>query len=224
MQTQLKDRNAGNHSLLAHKDETTPPSRDTLVYDIGNRRYINLTNSCTLKCAFCPKTKGSPEVHQYHLGIEDRHQAADYIRAIGDPSRFDELVFCGFGEPTMRLKVLLQIACWIKENGGRVRVNTDGLANLVHKRNVLPEMAKCVDALSVSLNGQNESIYNQHCLPGLKGSFQAVLDFLSLAPQYIEDTTATAIDGLEGLDIRACEQLALARGVRFRRRVLDIVG
>jgi TatD family-associated radical SAM protein len=197
---------------------------DTLVYDIGNKRYINLTNSCTLKCAFCPKTKGSPEVHQYDLGIEERHKADDYIKAIGDPTRFEELVFCGFGEPTMRLKELLKIAKYIKQNHGRVRINTDGLANLVHKRNVLPEMAEVIDALSVSLNGQTEAIYNRHCLPGLKGSFQAVLDFLSLAPEYIPDTTATAIDGLEGLDIKACEQLANERGVKFRRRVLDIVG
>ncbi len=197
---------------------------DTLVYDIGNKRYINLTNSCTLKCAFCPKTKGSPEVHQYALGIEDKHKADDYIQAIGDPSRFEELVFCGFGEPTMRLKELLIIAKYIKDNKGKVRINTDGLANLVNKRNVLPDMAKVVDALSVSLNGQTEVIYNTHCVPGLKGSFSAVLDFLSLAPKYIPDTTATAIDGLAGLDIKACEQLALERGVKFRRRVLDIVG
>ncbi|MBF0263988.1 MAG: radical SAM protein [Gammaproteobacteria bacterium] len=195
-----------------------------LVYDIRNSRYVNLTNSCTLKCAFCPKTKGSPQVHEYNLGIEEHHQANDYIDAIGDPTKFDEIVFCGFGEPTMRLKVLLLIARAVKEKGGKVRINTDGLANLVHKRNVLPEMAKYIDALSVSLNGQNEEIYNKHCVPGLKASFQGVLDFLTLAPDYIADTTATAIDGLEGLDIKACEQLALDRGVKFRRRVLDVVG
>lgn len=197
---------------------------DTLVYDIGNKRYINLTNSCTLKCAFCPKTKGSPEVHQYNLGIEERHKTNDYIKAIGDPSVFEEVVFCGFGEPTMRLKELLAISKYIKQHHGRVRINTDGLANLVHKRNVLPELAQVVDALSVSLNGQTEDVYNQHCLPGLSGSFQAVLDFLQLAPNYIPDTTATAIDGLEGLDIKACELLAKERGVKFRRRILDIVG
>lgn len=197
---------------------------DTLVYDIGNKRYINLTNSCTLKCAFCPKTKGSPDVHQYNLGIEEHHKANDYFKAIGDPSLFEEVVFCGFGEPTMRLKELLAIAKYVKQHDGRVRVNTDGLANLVHKRNVLPELAQVVDALSVSLNGQTEEIYNKHCLPGLSGSFQAVLDFLQLAPNYIPDTTATTIDGLEGLDINACEQLAKTRGVKFRRRILDIVG
>lgn len=203
---------------------TKTSQEDTLVYDIRNSRYVNLTNSCTLKCRFCPKTKGTPQVHDFDLGIEERHQLDDYIEAIGDPGRFDEIVFCGFGEPTLRLKLLLAIAKVIKQKNGRVRINTDGLANLVNKRNVLPEMAQYVDALSVSLNGQNEQIYNQHCDPGLEGSFQAVLDFLSLAPKYIPDTTATAIDGLEGLDIKACEQLALERKVKFRRRELDIVG
>ncbi len=202
----------------------TVTDADTLVYDINNKRYINLTNSCTLTCAFCPKTKNSPQVHQYNLGIEEQHKAKDYIKAIGDPTRFEELVFCGFGEPTLRLKELLKIAQYIKQHHGRVRINTDGLANLVHKRNVLPELAEVVDALSVSLNAQTEEIYNRHCNPGLKGSYQAVLNFLSLAPEYIPDTTATAIDGLQGVDIVACEKLASERGVKFRRRVLDIVG
>ena len=115
------------------------------------------------------------------MGIEEHYQADAYITAIGDPTQFDEIVFCGFGEPTMRLKVLLEISHAVKKKGGMVRINTDGLANLVHKKNVLPEMAGCIDALSVSLNGQNEEVYNKHCLPGLKGSCQAVLDFLSLS-------------------------------------------
>jgi TatD family-associated radical SAM protein len=125
----------------------------------------------------------------------------------------------------LRLKELMIIARWIKANGGpRVRVNTDGLANLVHKRNVLPELATSVDALSISLNAQNEALYIKHCVPGIPGSWQALLDFISLAPHYISDVTVTAIDGLEGVDIAACERIALERGAKFRRRVLDVVG
>ncbi len=195
-----------------------------ISYVIGDRLYLNITDRCTLACAFCPKTQGVRKVHDYDLTLDHRPEVAEILAAIDDPARYDQVVFCGFGEPTLRLKVLLEVAREIKARGGRVRVNTDGLANLVHKRNVLPEMAECVDALSVSLNAQDAATYDRHCEPALKGSFDAVVEFLRLAPRYIPDTTATAIDGLEGVDIAACERLARSLGVGFRRRFLDKVG
>jgi TatD family-associated radical SAM protein len=197
---------------------------DTLVYDIGKSRYINLSDRCTLRCQFCPKTHDELQVHEYDLRLKQRPTAELIIEALGDPSLFEEIVFCGFGESTLRLKELIKIAQFVKAEGGRVRVNTDGLANLVNKRNVLPELAGCVDALCVSMNGQNEAVYNRHCQPSIKGSYQAMLDFLALAPRYIDDVTATAINGLEGLDIEACQKLAHDKGVKFRRRELDVVG
>jgi TatD family-associated radical SAM protein len=196
----------------------------TTSYQIGDRLYLNITDRCTLVCAFCPKTLGHPEVQGYNLTIDSRPSAEQIIEEIGDPTRYAEIVFCGYGEPTLRLKVLLEVARWVKAQGGQVRVNTDGLANLVHKRNVLPEMADCVDALSVSMNAQEEAVYNRHCQPELPGSYQAMLEFLELAPRYIEDVTATALQGLEGVDIEACKQLAAERGVKFRTRYLGRVG
>jgi len=197
---------------------------DTLVYDIEGSRYINLSDRCTLRCQFCPKTHEEFQVHDYNLKLKYRPTAAQIISALGDPTEYKEIVFCGFGESTLRLKVLLEIARDVKEKGGRVRINTDGLANLVNKRNVLPELSQCVDALCVSMNAQDELTYNRHCSPLLEGSYSAMLEFLSLAPQYIDDVTATAIDGLDGVDIKACERIAFEKGVKFRRRELDIVG
>ncbi len=200
------------------------PSKETLVYTIDNKLYINLTDRCTLACEFCPKIQGSMDVHEYNLLLSTRHPVAEYKAAIGDAGQYEEIVFCGFGEPTLRLKELLEIAKYCKQSGTPIRVNTDGLGNLVNKRNILPELAPCVDALSVSMNAQNEAVYDRHCIPALKGSYDSMLDFLRLAPAYIPDTTATAIDGLEGVDIKACETIARELGVKFRRRVLDIVG
>ena len=196
----------------------------TLSYTIGDRLYLNITDRCTLACTFCPKHNGSHRVHDYDLSLDHRPTQDEILAAIGDPKAYSEIVFCGFGEPTLRLKVLLSTSRHVKANGGRVRVNTDGLANRVHKRNVLPELAGCVDALSLSMNAQDEHTYRRHCVPALPGSFTAMLEFLSLAPGHIDDVTATAIDGLDGVDIAACELLARERGVRFRRRQLDVVG
>lgn len=195
-----------------------------LVYDIGDRRYINIGKHCTLRCTFCPKTQGSLLVHEYDLALPHLPASGAIIAALGDLSRISEVVVCGFSEPTLRLPVLLEVARHVKRQGVPVRVNTDGLGNLANQRNILPELATCVDSLSVSMNAQNEELYNHHCDPGMPGSYQAMLEFVRLAPVYIGDVTATAIDGLEGVDIRACEDQARHLGVKFRTRYLDQVG
>ena len=197
----------------------------TLAYTIRDARYLNITDRCTLRCDFCPKYRnGSQQVHDYDLTLEHRPSADEVISAIGNVNDYQEIVFCGFGEPTLRLQTLLEIADHVKAGGGRIRVNTDGLANLVNKRDVLPEMAEYIDAVSVSMNAQTEAVYEQHCHPALPGSYKAMLHFLDQAPHYIESVTATAIDGLDGVDIDACQQLAQQRGIDFKRRVLDVVG
>ncbi len=200
------------------------PNKPMLTYQIADKLYLNITDRCTLRCRFCPKYREGPRVREFDLDLGARPAVADMIGAIPDPARYREVVFCGFGEPTLRLKPLLHIARHIKSRGGYVRLNTDGLANRVHKRNVLPELMNHVDAVSVSMNAHCESVYNRHCRPTLSGSFHAVLEFLSLAPRYIGKVTATAIDGLDGVDIDACRRLAGERGVKFRRRILDVVG
>ncbi|MDX2421519.1 MAG: TatD family nuclease-associated radical SAM protein [Amphritea sp.] len=197
---------------------------ETLVYQIGNNLYINLTDRCTLTCQFCPKHNGCTDVKGYDLALEVRPPAQQIIDLIADPSRYDCIVFCGYGEPTLRLKPLLEIAHWVKQHGGKTRLNTDGLGNLVNKRNILPELSECIDALSISLNAHNEATYIQHCQPALPGSYEAMLAFVALAPHYIKEVSASAINGLEGVDIAACRQLAESRGVHFKQRELDVVG
>jgi TatD family-associated radical SAM protein len=199
-------------------------SSQQIAYIIRDSLYLSITDRCTLQCHFCPKIKGSMQVHDYDLSLDHRPSTEEVITAIGNPSRYKEIVFCGYGEPTMRLKVLLEVAAYVKDHGGRVRVNTDGLANLVNKRNVLPEMEGLVDALSVSMNASNEEVYNRHCLPQLPTSFKAMLEFITMAPRYIPEVTATAIDGLDDVNIAACESLARDIGVEFRRRELNTVG
>lgn len=195
-----------------------------ISYQIDNNLYLSITDRCTLECAFCPKTHGIMDVKGYDLTLDHRPTAEEIIASIDDPEKYTEVVFCGYGEPTLRLNVLLEVAKNIKARGGRVRVNTDGLTNLVHKDNTLPALGECVDAISISLNAQNEQVYDRHCRPNLPGSYQAMLKFLKQAPTYIPDVTASAIEGLEGVDIAACEKITRDLGVKFRRRILDQVG
>jgi len=163
-------------------------------------------------------------VQGYDLSMDHRPSVEEIIAAIDDPAKYDEVVFCGYGEPTLRLNVLLEVARTVKAAGGKVRINSDGLANLVHKRNTLPEMADCIDALSISMNAQDKTTYDRHTQPTLPGSYDAMLAFLTEAPKHIAKVTATALDGLEGVDITACEKLAKTCGVDFRKRTLGRVG
>ncbi|WP_281214334.1 TatD family nuclease-associated radical SAM protein [Shewanella insulae] len=199
-------------------------SQSTLVYDIRNSRYLNITGRCTLRCQFCPKHNGSKQVHEYQLDLDHQPKREEIIPLLGEVSQFDEYVFCGYGEPTLNLDTLLGVASEIKRRGGKVRVNTDGLGNLFHRRNILPELAEVVDALSISLNADTEAAYLKHCQPKLKGAYQALWDFIRLAPDYIDQVQVSAIDGLEGVDIDRCRALVLDAKAQFKHRKLGVVG
>lgn len=204
--------------MLSHADT------DTLVYDIRQSRYLNITGRCTLRCQFCPKHNGSKQVHKYQLALSHQPKPETIIPRLGNAADFKEYVFCGYGEPTLNLPTLLAVATQIKHNGGRVRVNTDGLGNLVHRRNILPQLASCVDSLSISMNADTEASYIQHCRPKLAGAYGALHDFIALAPRYIKDVQVSAIDGLDGVNIQACREQVISYGAVFKHRVLGIVG
>jgi len=204
---------------------SSPPEQEVLAYELHGNCYLNITYHCTLRCTFCPKFNGSWEVQGYDLLIKREPSVEEMLAAVGDPSRYQQIVFCGLGEPTLRWEVLLEIAGKLKRQGATIRVNTDGLASLVHGRDVTPELAGKVDALSISMNAQNEEVYDRHCRPKLPGAFPAMLDFSRRAKQYVPEVTLTAINGLEGVDITACRRIAEQEiGVKFRQRELDIVG
>lgn len=197
---------------------------ETLAYRLHGNCYLNITYHCTLRCAFCPKFNGSWQVQDIDLLLTREPTADEVLAAVGDVSNDKEMVFCGLGEPTLNLPVLLEVAAVLKQQGKRVRLNTDGLASLVHGRDVSPELARVVDAVSISMNAQDEATYNRHCRPKQSGAFRAMLDFAAAARQSGMAVSLTAIDGLDGVDIAACAQIARNLGVDFRRRVLDVVG
>jgi TatD DNase family protein len=195
-----------------------------VVYRIRNALYLNITNRCTNACIFCAK-RDDFHVKGHYLRLPAEPSPQQVVAKVGDPRRYDEIVFCGFGEPLLRLQEVKEIARALKAKGARVRINTDGLANLVHGRNVLPELAGLADAFSVSLNAPDAETYVRIC-PNRFGSasFAAVLAFLREAARHAPEVTATAVD-LPGLDIPAVRRLAESiPGVTFRLRPYADVG
>jgi TatD DNase family protein len=198
------------------------PEQAEIAYRIRDSLYLNITNRCTNKCSFCVKFR-SDFVKGHRLRLTSEPSAEEIKDSIGDPTRFREIVFCGYGEPLQRLNTVIDISKWIKERGGRIRINTNGHANLIHKRNILPELAGIVDSLSVSLDAHDEDTYNRICKPAFKHAFPAVLQFTKSAKEFIPDVQVTIVE-MEGVDLEKCRAIAKELGVPLRIRKFDVVG
>jgi len=195
-----------------------------IAYPIRDSLYLNVTNRCTNYCTFCAKFK-SYTVKGHYLRLRDEPDFQGVISAIGpDPEKYDEVVFCGFGEPLIRLDLVKQVGMHLKRRGCRIRIDTDGLANLIHKRNVLPELM-FADCVSVSLNAPDSETYQRLIkTPFGNDAYPAILYFLKEAKKYIPKVIATAV-AVPGLDMEACRRVAEEDiGVGFRVREYNAVG
>jgi TatD DNase family protein len=194
-----------------------------IAYHIRDSLYLNITNRCTNSCPFCAKNK-EYVVKGHYLELAREPSTDEIIAAIGDPSPFDEVVFCGFGEPLIRLETIREVAKWLKERGAKVRINTDGLANMIHKRNVVPELEGLIDSISVSLNAESAETYNKVCRPPFDGAYEGVKAFIKEAKKHIPNVTASIVV-LPSVDVEKCRKIVEEElRVEFRLRPYNEVG
>lgn len=132
----------------------------TYTYKIKNSLYINVTNRCNADCVFC-KRKEDATVKGYSLKMLKSQEppAEVYIKEIGNPADFEEIVFCGFGEPTIRWDIVKEVAKFVKANGGKTRLDTDGHGNVINNRDITPELEGLIDVVSISLNSIDKEQY-----------------------------------------------------------------
>ncbi len=199
----------------------------TVSYQIRNSLYLNLTTRCTNDCVFCTRLT-RPVVQGYNLKLDREPSAEEVWAAIDDPKNYEEVVFCGYGEPTLRLDVIKEVAKKIKDAGGRVRLNTNGHGNVINKRNILPELAGLVDEVSVSLNTDTGETYDEVCkpLPGLRnGIYEKIKEFIEEAKKHIPKVQATIVTQQDGVDEAVCEDIVKKEfGVDYRARRYNMVG
>ncbi len=194
-----------------------------IAYKIRKSLYLNITNRCSNRCVFCAKFTDF-FVKGHFLKLDHEPSADEVMTAIGDPSGYDEIVFCGYGEPLLRLDLVREVASRLKKLGCRIRINTDGQANLVHGRNILPELAGLVDTISVSLNAADPETYQKLCgTPFGPAGFTGICEFLTEAKKHIPTVVASAVT-VPGLDIETVRRLAESLGVTFREREYADVG
>lgn len=194
-----------------------------IAYRIRNSLYLNITNRCSNRCSFCAKFDDFT-VKGHNLLLDGEPSFEEIMAAVGRPAGIDEIVFCGYGEPLLRLDLVKQLAAELKKLGYLIRINTDGQANLAHGRDILPELGGLIDCISVSLNASDAATYSRICnTPYGDAGFSGVCDFISAAKKYIPQVVASAVT-LPGIDIEACRQLALSLGAEFRVREYAEVG
>ena len=197
---------------------TIPLSKSSIVYELKDGLYINSTNRCTNSCTFCIRYYQRDFNKEYPLWMDREPSAAEILAAVGDPKRFQEVVFCGYGEPLIRLETVKEVARAVKAKGGKVRVNTDGQANLFHGRNIVPELEGLIDTLSISLNAQDAATFDKLCrsVYGLK-AHPAVLEFGRASVGHFPRVLMTVVE-LPTVDIDACRKIAESIGAEFVSR------
>lgn len=189
----------------------------SITYKIGNSLYINVTNRCNADCVFCDR-KGDAVINGYNLKMKKSEEpdAEAYIKEIGDPKKYKEIVFCGYGEPTIRWDVVKKIAKYVKDNGGVTRLNTDGHGNYINKRDITPELEGLIDVVSISLNSVDPIQYGK--LMRVDPSMHAeMIDFAKKAKKY--SRVIMTIVGLSEVDSLAAKKFVTEElGVEFRER------
>lgn len=197
--------------------------KESIVYWIDEKLYLNITNKCSNNCKFCVKNyrKG---LRGFKLKLSKEPTKDQVIESLIDvinTKNWSEIVFCGFGEPTERLDLLLQVTRWIKRHYGKptqFRVNTNGQGYLLNpKREVAKELKKAgINKVSVSLNASEEKIYKEICRPKLDDTYQSVIDFIKKAKRELE-VEVTAVT-TEEINLKKILETADKLGVKFRKR------
>ena len=163
------------------------------AYRLKNSLYLNLTIRCNADCVFCDR-KGEAVIKGANLRIEREPTPQEVIAEIGDPGKYDEIVFCGFGEPTIRLDAIKEIARWVKSKGGKTRLNTDGHGNVINKRDIVPELVGLIDAVSISLNATDPKQYGELMRIDGERFFPAMIEFAKEAVKLLPRVVMTIVD------------------------------
>lgn len=194
----------------------------TITYELDNSLYINITNKCPNACEFCIRTEGDSIGGNDSLWLDREPSVKEICDDIDkrDLSKYPEIVFCGFGEPTCRLEDLLEVARHIRSKSDiKIRINTNGLSDLINKRATVREMAGLIDCVSVSLNASDAKSYDDVCHSefGLK-AFDAMLDFTKSAVGVIPEVVMTVVDTISKEEIEKSREICSSVGAKFRIR------
>ena len=194
----------------------------TITYTVGDSLYVNTTNRCSNSCDFCVRSHGEALYGDLWLDHEPTKEEilADIERR--EPDKFPELVFCGYGEPTERQDDIVWVMRELKKKHPnlKIRINTNGQADLINGRDTTPELEGLVDTLSISLNCANSESYQKVCHSEFgEKAFDALIDYARRAKKYVPKVVFSVVRGsIPDSDIDICQKIADDAGVTLRVR------
>ena len=198
-----------------------------VFYDYGGGLYVNMTNKCPCRCAFCIRDMVDSLGDADSLWLKREPSKEELMKMLKQQNlaAYDEIVFCGYGEPTERLDCLLAVCDYVKNDPllkGRLktRLNTNGLSDFINDKPTAREFSGRLDAISISLNAPTAEKYNELCRPkfGIQ-SFDEILRFTQEVKQYVPNVTMSVVSGsISSQDVEECRKTAAKLGVKFRVR------
>ena len=196
----------------------------TVTYRVGTGLYVNLTNKCPCACTFCIRQNGSGVYGSDSLWLEREPTADEVFESIeANLEDVSELVFCGYGEPTERLDALLEVARRFRAVHPEVpiRVNTNGLSDLIAGEPTAHRFEDLVDTVSISLNAPTAEEYVALCRPKFgAAAYPALLKFAEEVKSFVKDVVLTVVGttSLTSEKEEACRRVAAEHGVPLRVR------
>ena len=195
---------------------------EDILYVYGDSLYVNLTNKCPCRCTFCIRSQKEGLGTAESLWLDHDPTAEEVLAAFGDYdlSAYQEVIFCGYGEPMCALDTLLAVCRYLRGVGGvKIRVNTNGLGDLIHGKPTAPLLEGLVDAVSVSLNTSDAEKYNAVCRPSFgPAAYDAMLQFAVDCKRYVPAVKFSIVDVIPPDEIEICKQTAARLGIPLRIR------
>ena len=199
----------------------------TISYEVGNNLYLNITNQCPCACTFCIRNHADGAYGSDPLWLEHEPSMEEIIADLSKRglNSYSDIVFCGYGEPTCRLDVLLETAKWIRSRlsgSTRLRINTNGLGDLVNNRSIADELCSVLDVISVSLNAGTEDEYMKVTRPKYDNAFEAMQKFTAdCVKNGSSEVVMSVVDVIPEEQITASREIAEKLGAKLRVRVFD---
>ncbi|MBR2320520.1 MAG: TatD family nuclease-associated radical SAM protein [Clostridia bacterium] len=209
-QNQSQNQNKNNQNGKANNKEEN--RKDTYLYSLDGNLYVNLTNKCSNGCDFCVRNERSSYYGNY-LWLRNGDPTVEKVIAaangFGDLSRFKEVVFCGFGEPTYKVAEMVALCDFFHGKGMKTRLNTNGQGNLINKRDIVPDLKGKIDFVNISLNASCVEKYQPICRSQYgEAGFAGMIDFAKLCRKEGVDCRFSIVDCIGEEEVEACKRLA----------------
>ena len=206
------NKNNGGNNKEKPVEKKEENRKDTYLYTLDGNLYVNLTNKCSNACDFCVRNERTSYYGNY-LWLKNGDPSAEKVMAIangyGDLTRFKEVVFCGFGEPTYKVAEMVALCDYFHEKGLKTRLNTNGQGNLINKRDITPDLKGKIDFVNISLNASCYEKYQPICRSQYReAGFEGMIEFAKLCRRNGIDCRFSIVDCIGEEEVQACKYLA----------------